>query len=65
MIKTQPDWLARMKKLLPNLEEDLTKLNTSLELKLNDSKQRELLSQIGYLQEIKESILTLEVTLPN
>ncbi|MEK4192974.1 MBL fold metallo-hydrolase [Paenibacillus sp. FSL R5-0636] len=64
MIKTQPDWLARMKKLLPNLDEDLNKLNTSLELELNDSKQREHLSQIGYLQEIKESILTLEVTLP-
>ncbi|MEK4343665.1 MBL fold metallo-hydrolase [Paenibacillus sp. FSL P4-0184] len=64
MMKTQPDWLNRMKNLLPNLNEDIFKLNTSLDHEHNESKQQELTSELCYLLEIKESILTLKVTLP-
>lgn len=64
MMKTQPEWLNRMRNLLPNLEEDILKLNASLDHEHHTLKQKELSSELSYLLEIKESILTLKVTLP-
>lgn len=64
MMKTQPEWLNRMRNLLPNLEEDILKLNASIDHEHHTLKQKELSSELSYLLEIKESILTLKVTLP-
>lgn len=64
IMRTQPDWLARMKSLLPNLDEDIQKLNASLDQEQGEKQQQKLTSELCYLQEIKESILTLKVTPP-
>lgn len=64
MLRTQPEWLARMKKLLPKLDEDILKLHTSLHHEHEASLVKKLTSELSYLQEIKESILTLIVTPP-
>jgi len=64
IMKTQPDWLNRMKSLLPNLDEDILNLKASLDQEHNSSNQQELNSKLSYLLEIQESILTLKVTPP-
>lgn len=64
MLRTQPEWLARMKKLLPKLDEDILKLQPSLNHEQEASLIKKLTSELCYLQEIKESILTLIVTPP-
>lgn len=64
MLRTQPEWLARMKELLPKLDEDILKLQPSLNHEQEASVLKKLTSELSYLQEIKESILTLLVTPP-
>jgi glyoxylase-like metal-dependent hydrolase (beta-lactamase superfamily II) len=66
MIKTQDSWLNRMKPLLPNLTQDIEKVAMDiLALAEQDEvKKNQLITHQCFLEELKQSICTLNVTLP-
>ncbi len=62
MQETQPQWLARMKPLLP--EADIAEAAAKLSAEHEQEKRLPLASEHNYLLEIRESIETLAVTYP-
>ncbi|WNS46782.1 MBL fold metallo-hydrolase [Paenibacillus sp. MMS20-IR301] len=64
MRRTQPEWLARMTPLLPNLQTDLAALAAAISAEPDEAARLRLTAEQAYLQEIRESIETLIVTYP-
>ena len=64
MQQTQPQWLARMTPLLPNLEADLAELSARITAEPEEAERLRLIAEQAYLLEIRESIVTLLVTYP-
>lgn len=66
MMNTQNSWLNRMKPLLPNLTQDIEKVAMDiLALSAQDEiKKNQLITHQCFLKELKQSICTLNVTLP-
>ncbi|WP_236334182.1 MBL fold metallo-hydrolase [Paenibacillus auburnensis] len=64
MQETQPQWLARMTPLLPQLEADIADAAVKLSAEPEQEKRLPLAAEHNYLLEIRESIETLAVTYP-
>lgn len=64
MHQTQPQWLARMTPLLPNLESDLAAVAAKISAEPAGAERLRLKAEQAYLLEIRESIDTLIVTYP-
>lgn len=64
MSKTQDSWLNRMKPLLPNLEQDIVKTAKDILAEQGETEKNKLITHQCFLEELKQSINTLHVTLP-
>lgn len=65
MRTTQPQWLARMQGLLPNLEADILATANAAVLEEDAVQKKKLLSEQYYMQEIRASVVNLKITLPD
>lgn len=60
-----PGWLSFMRGLMPNLESDISKANAAMLAETDEALKQKHSAEKIYLEEIKESIETLEPTPPN